>query len=91
MKKIITTDIVAGAAMRFKSGTMNLLQEAIIENDLDLLSAMTTTNGGKASNYVSPYVMSGCNITGTTSFDISIGVLFFGSTLYRTNVISGLT
>jgi hypothetical protein len=84
MKKVLTTDIALGAAMPFKSGTLDLLQDAVMENDLDLISAITTINGAKRSNYTGGMVLSGCVKTGTTTFDIPIGVIMFGTTLYRT-------
>lgn len=87
MKKVITTDIVTGAAMPIKSGTLDHLQSAHIETTGAVLRAINSTNpliglGG---------VLYGCNIA-LSGFNWSIteGAVFYNNEVFFCDAANGI-
>jgi hypothetical protein len=65
MKKIKTTDIIAGSAMPLKSGSLDHLQSAYQEPLIDIIQTFEAKNDTEGfPNYTTPIIMYGCRWTG---------------------------
>lgn len=81
MKKLLTSNISTSVAMPIKSGSLDHLQNAVAENDYDLVQAILRESGGVLVN---PVVLYGCENSGSGSnYVISAGAIFFGNAIYR--------
>lgn len=90
MKKIITTDIIAGSAMPLKSGSLDHLQSAYQETTIDTIQ-MLIASGDVESYPVSllPRIMYGCRyLSGIGA--VSEGALIYGNELYRCEGVTGI-
>ena len=86
MKKIKTTDIIAGSAMPLKSGSLNHLQSAYQEPLIDIVQTFEADNDTEGfPNYSTPIIMYGCRWTGT---GVTQGVVAYGSELYRCQAVN---
>jgi hypothetical protein len=86
MKKIKTTDIIAGSAMPLKSGSLNHLQSAYQEPLIDIIQTFEASNDTEGfPNYTTPIIMYGCRWTGT---GVTQGVLVYGSEIYRCQAVN---
>jgi hypothetical protein len=81
MKKIKTTDIIAGSAMPLKSGSLDHLQSAYQEPLIDIVQTFEANNDTEGfPNYGTPIIMYGNRWTG---LGVSQGVLVYGTEIYR--------
>jgi hypothetical protein len=86
MKKIKTTDIIAGSAMPLKSGSLDHLQSAYQEPLIDIIQTFEAKNDTEAfPNYSTPIIMYGCRWTGT---GVSQGVVVYGTEIYRCQAVN---
>ena len=81
MKKIKTTDIIAGSAMPLKSGSLDHLQSAYQEPLIDIIQTFEARNDTEAyPNYTTPVIMYGNRWNG---LGVSQGVLVYGTEMFR--------
>ena len=86
MKKIKTTDIIAGSAMPLKSGSLDHLQSAYQEPLIDIIQTFEAKNDTEGfPNYTTPIIMYGCRWTG---LGVSQGVLVYGTEIYRCQAVN---
>lgn len=86
MKKIKTSDIVGGAAMPIKKGTLDHLQSAYQECLIDIIQTFEAKNDTEAfPNYGTPIIMYGCRWTG---LGVSQGVVVYGTEMFRCQAVN---
>jgi hypothetical protein len=83
MKKIKTTDIIAGSAMPLKSGSLNHLQSANQEGIFSLAQSELFQRNGVSAGYANPQALYGLAYTVSgSSWSIESGCLVFGTEMY---------
>jgi hypothetical protein len=86
MKKIKTTDIIAGSAMPLKSGSLDHLQSAYQEPLIDIIQTFEASNDTEGfPNFTTPIIMYGCRWTGT---QVTQGVVVYGTEIYRCQAVN---
>jgi hypothetical protein len=93
MKTYLTSELTApGVGAPFKQGTMIFLQQAFTELITLITQALVTNLSATGSSYSAtvPYVIYGCQITITSSFNISAGLILWNGALYISNAAVGL-
>ena len=93
MKKIKTTDIIAGSAMPLKSGSLDHLQSAYQEDELDMIQMLIAQNDTEINPASLPArIIYGCRRNSSTGA-ISIGAIVYQNEIFRCiaqNVTLGL-
>lgn len=85
MKKIKTTDIIVGSAMPLKSGSLDHLQSAYREDELDIIQAFEARNDVESTpNFTTPVIMYGCRWNGAA---VSSGALVYGTEIFRAPLV----
>jgi hypothetical protein len=83
MKKIKTTDIIVGSAMPLKSGSLDHLQSAYREDELDMIQMLIAQNDTEVNPAALPArIMYGCRFNSGTGA-ISIGCVVYGDEIFR--------
>jgi hypothetical protein len=92
MKKIKTTDIIAGSAMPLKSGSLNHLQSANQEGIFSLAQSELFQRNGVSAGYANPQALYGLGYTivGST-WAIESGCLVFGTEMYLCDGTLGIS
>jgi hypothetical protein len=92
MKKIKTTDIIAGSAMPLKSGSLNHLQSANQEGIFSLAQSELFQRNGVSAGYANPQALYGLayTIAGST-WSIESGCLVFGTEMYLCDSTIGIS
>ena len=92
MKKIKTTDIIAGSAMPLKSGSLNHLQSANQEGIFSLAQSELFQRNGVSAGYANPQALYGlaCTVSGS-SWSIESGCLVFGTEMYLCDTTLGIS
>jgi hypothetical protein len=90
MKKIKTTDIIAGSAMPLKSGSLDHLQSAYQETTIDTIQMLISQGDTEAyPTTLLPRIMYGCRwLSGIGA--VSQGCIIYGNELYRTDGATGI-
>jgi hypothetical protein len=91
MKKIKTTDIIAGSAMPLKSGSLNHLQSANQEGIFSLAQSELFQRNGVSAGYANPQALYGLayTVSGST-WAIESGCLVFGTEMYLCDTTLGI-
>lgn len=91
MKKIKTTDIIAGSAMPLKSGSLDHLQSANQEGIFSLAQSELFQRQGVTPSYGTPQAMYGLgySFSGLT-WNIESGMLVFGSEMFLCDTAVGV-
>jgi len=91
MKKIKTTDIIAGSAMPLKSGSLNHLQSANQEGIFSLAQSELFQRNGVSAGYANPQALYGLayTVSGST-WSIESGCLVFGTEMYLCDSTVGI-
>lgn len=85
MKKIKTSDIVSGVKMPIKKGTLDHLQSAYREDELDIIQAFEARNDVESTpNFTTPVIMYGCRWNGV---GVSSGALVYGTEIFRAPLV----
>jgi hypothetical protein len=91
MKKIKTTDIIAGSAMPLKSGSLNHLQSANQEGIFSLAQSELFQRTGVSAGYANPQALYGLSYTVSGStWSIESGCLVFGTEMYLCDATLGI-
>ncbi len=92
MKKIKTTDIIAGSAMPLKSGSLNHLQSANQEGIFSLAQSALFQRNGVSAGYANPQALYGLayTVSGSTWL-IESGCLVFGTEMYLCDTTLGIS
>jgi hypothetical protein len=92
MKKIKTTDIIAGSAMPLKSGSLNHLQSANQEGIFSLAQSELFQRNGVSAGYANPQALYGLSYTVSGStWSIESGCLVFGTEMYLCDTTLGIS
>ena len=92
MKKIKTTDIIAGSAMPLKSGSLDHLQSANQEGIFSLAQSALFQRNGVSAGYANPQALYGLSYTVSGStWSIESGCLVFGTEMYLCNTTLGIS
>jgi hypothetical protein len=91
MKKIKTTDIIAGSAMPLKSGSLNHLQSANQEGIFSLAQSELFQRNGVSAGYANPQALYGLGYTiAGSTWSIESGCLVFGTEMYLCDSTVGI-
>ena len=92
MKKIKTSNIIAGSAMPLKSGSLDHLQSANQEGIFSLAQSELFQRNGVSAGYGSPQALYGLGYTVSGStWSIESGCLVFGTEMYLCDSTVGIT
>ena len=92
MKKIKTTDIIAGSAMPLKSGSLDHLQSANQEGIFSLAQSELFQRTGVVNSYAIPQALYGLSYTVSGStWSIESGCLVFGTEMYLCDTTLGIS
>lgn len=92
MKKIKTTDIIAGSAMPLKSGSLDHLQSANQEGIFSLAQSALFQRNGVSAGYANPQALYGLSYTVSGStWGIESGCLVFGTEMYLCDTTIGIS
>lgn len=94
MKTYLTSELsTPGVGAPMKQGTMVFLQQAYTELLVATAQSLVVNFSATGSSYSStvPYVIYGCQITGSTTFNITAGLILYNGVLYISNAASGIS
>lgn len=85
MKKLDTQFIVSGVKQPIKKGTLDHLQSAYREDELDIIQAFEARNDVESTpNFTTPVIMYGCRWNGVA---VSSGALVYGTEIFRAPLV----